>query len=152
MFLVSLSGIATVQHISKIKHSVLVFLVLLSHFNNFPKTHIICLVSLSVQHTPKTHHLSCVTFSSAHSKDPSPVLCHLQFSTLQRPIIRLVSLSVQHTPNQTSSFLWYFQFSQPQIFLVSLLAQHTPKTKHCLYPWHYAATRTETSHLLSQLT
>ena len=59
------------------------------------------------------HHLSCVTFSSAHSKDPSPVSCHFQFSTLQRPITCLLSLSVHHIPNQTSSFLWYFQFSQP---------------------------------------
>ena len=159
MFLVSLSGTATVQHISKIKHSVLVLLQLLSHFNNFPRPissflchfqfstlqrpissflchfqfstlqrPITCLVSLSVQHTPKTHHLSCVTFSSAHSKDPSSVSCHFQFSTLQRPIICFLSLSVHHIPNQTSFFLWYFQFSQPwtpHLSCVTLSSAHS---------------------------
>ena len=151
MFLVSLSGTATVQHISKIKHSVLVLLQLLSHFNNFPRPissflchfqfstlqrPITCLVSLSVQHTPKTHHLSCVTFSSAHSKDPSPVLCHFQFSTLQRPISSfLCHFQFQFSTHSKdpSPVLCHFQFStlqRPIICLLSLSVQHTPKTHH----------------------
>ena len=72
------------------------------------------------------YHLSCVTFSSAHSKDPSPVLCHFQFSTLQRPIICLVSLSVQHTPKTHHLSLVTFSSSHSKpniIFLVLLSVQ-----------------------------